>query len=180
MAPTKITPVNIGNVLSIIMGGGQGTRLFPLTRERSKPAVPLGGKYRLVDIPISNCINSGLKRIYLLTQFNSASLHRHISQSYKFDHFSGGFVEILAAEQTFSDASWYQGTADAVRKNTIHFRNHDWDYLVILSGDQLYRMDFRRIISQHIESYADLTIATIPVPRSQAQSLGILQINPER
>src|SRR5256714_13398154 len=113
MPATQITPINIGNVLSIIMGGGQGTRLFPLTRERSKPAVPLAGKYRLVDIPISNCINSGLRRIYLLTQFNSASLHRHISQSYKFDHFSGGFVEILAAEQTFSDASWYQGTADA-------------------------------------------------------------------
>src|SRR5256886_4439742 len=115
---------NASNVLSIIMGGGQGTRLFPLTRERAKPAVPLAGKYRLVDIPISNCINSGLRRVYLLTQFNSASLHRHISQSYKFDHFSGGFVEILAAEQTYSDASWYQGTADAVRKNMIHFLNH--------------------------------------------------------
>src|SRR6187402_992812 len=180
MAPTKITPVNIGNVLSIIMGGGQGTRLFPLTRERSKPAVPLAGKYRLVDIPISNCINSGLKRIYLLTQFNSASLHRHISQSYKFDHFSGGFVEILAAEQTFGDTSWYQGTADAVRKNLNHLLNHDFEYCLILSGDQLYRMDFRRIITQHVETYADVTIATIPVPRSQAQSLGILQINPER
>ena len=128
------------------MGGGQGTRLFPLTKERAKPAVPLAGKYRLVDIPISNCINSGLRRIYLLTQFNSASLHRHISQSYKFDQFSGGFVEILAAEQTFADTSWYQGTADAVRKNLIHFLNHDFDYLLILSGDQLYRMDFRRII----------------------------------
>ena len=113
--------VNTSNVLSVIMGGGQGRRLFPLTRDRSKPAVPLAGKYRLVDIPISNCINSGLKRIYLLTQFNSASLHRHISQSYKFDHFTGGFVEILAAEQTFTDASWYQGTADAVRKNLLHF-----------------------------------------------------------
>ena len=108
--------VNTSDVLSVIMGGGQGSRLFPLTKERSKPAVPLAGKYRLVDIPISNCINSGLKRVYLLTQFNSASLHRHISQSYKFDHFYGGFVEILAAEQTFSDTSWYQGTADAVRK----------------------------------------------------------------
>ena len=140
--------IHASNVLSIIMGGGQGTRLFPLTKERAKPAVPLAGKYRLVDIPISNCINSGLRRIYLLTQFNSASLHRHISQSYKFDHFTGGFVEILAAEQTFSDASWYQGTADAVRKNLIHFLNHDFDYLLILSGDQLYRMDFRAIIAR--------------------------------
>jgi glucose-1-phosphate adenylyltransferase len=159
------------------MGGGQGTRLFPLTRDRSKPAVPLAGKYRLVDIPISNCINSGLKRVYLLTQFNSASLHRHISQSYKFDHFSGGFVEILAAEQTFSDTSWYQGTADAVRKNLVHFLNHDFDYILILSGDQLYRMDFRSIINAHIESQADLTIATIPVARRDAQSLGIMQID---
>jgi glucose-1-phosphate adenylyltransferase len=170
--------VNSSNVLSVIMGGGQGTRLFPLTRERSKPAVPLAGKYRLVDIPISNCINSGLRRIYLLTQFNSASLHRHISQSYKFDQFSGGFVEILAAEQTFKDASWYQGTADAVRKNLVHFLNHDFDYLLILSGDQLYRMDFRRIIAEHMESEADITVATIPVPRSQAGAFGIMQIDP--
>src|SRR5205085_6275741 len=171
---------NTSNVLSVIMGGGAGTRLFPLTKERAKPAVPLAGKYRLVDIPISNCINSNLKRIYLLTQFNSASLHRHISQSYKFDHFSGGFVEILAAEQTFTDASWYQGTADAVRKNMIHFMNHDWDYLLILSGDQLYRMDFRRIIQLHDEKDADITIATIPVTRDAAQSLGIMQIDPEQ
>src|SRR5262249_3255714 len=133
-----------------------------------------------VDIPISNCINSGLRRVYLLTQFNSASLHRHISQSYKFDHFSGGFVEILAAEQTFSDASWYQGTADAVRKNLLHFLNHDFDHLLILSGDQLYRMDFRNIIGQHIETGADLTIATIPVVRREAQALGIMQIGEDR
>src|ERR1051325_8709708 len=172
---SKMMAVNLSNVLSIIMGGGQGTRLFPLTRERSKPAVPLGGKYRLVDIPISNCINSGLKRVYLLTQFNSASLHRHISQSYKFDHFSGGFVEILAAEQTFSDASLYQGTADAVRKNLLHFLNHNFDYALILSGDQLYRMDFRHIISQHAETAADVTIPTVPVTRDPAQSLGIMQ-----
>jgi len=171
---------NTSNVLSIIMGGGQGTRLFPLTRDRAKPAVPLAGKYRLVDIPISNCINSDLKRIYILTQFNSASLHRHIAQSYKFDHFSGGFVEILAAEQTFSNTSWYEGTADAVRKNLVHFLNHDFDYALILSGDQLYRMDFRPIIAQHIETGAELTIATIPVVRSAAQSLGIMQINAER
>jgi len=162
------------------MGGGQGSRLFPLTRDRAKPAVPLGGKYRLVDIPISNCINSNLRRVYLLTQFNSASLHRHISQSYKFDHFTGGFVEILAAEQTFGDTSWYQGTADAVRKNLNHFLNHNFEYLLILSGDQLYRMDFREIIAQHIQSTADVTIATIPMPRREAESLGIMQINAER
>ena len=180
MPTGKLTAVNISNVLSIIMGGGQGTRLFPLTRERSKPAVPLAGKYRLVDIPISNCINSGLKRIYLLTQFNSASLHRHISQSYKFDHFSGGFVEILAAEQTYTDTSWYQGTADAVRKNLLHFLNHNFEYALILSGDQLYRMDFRRILAQHVESEAEVTVATIPVDRASATSLGILQIDEER
>jgi len=172
--------LNTSNVLSVIMGGGQGTRLFPLTKERAKPAVPLAGKYRLVDIPISNCINSGLRRIYLLTQFNSASLHRHISQSYKFDHFSGGFVEILAAEQTYADTSWYQCTADAVRKNKIHFRNHDWDYLLILSGDQLYRMDFRQIIEQHHETEADITIATLPVRRAETPALGIMQIDAER
>jgi glucose-1-phosphate adenylyltransferase len=171
--------VNASNVLAVIMGGGQGTRLFPLTRDRSKPAVPLAGKYRLVDIPLSNCINSGLRRIYLLTQFNSASLHRHISQSYKFDQFSGGFVEILAAEQTFSDTSWYQGTADAVRKNLGHFLNHDFDYLLILSGDQLYRMDFRALIAQHAESGAEITISTIPVSRQAAESLGIMQIDSE-
>src|ERR1044071_3994773 len=158
MQGKRMSP-NTSNVLSVIMGGGQGSRLFPLTKERSKPAVPLAGKYRLVDIPISNCINSNLKRIYLLTQFNSASLHRHISQSYKFDHFSGGFVEILAAEQTYSDTSWYQGTADAVRKNLVHLLNHDFEFVLILSGDQLYRMDFRRMIGQHVETGADLTIA---------------------
>ena len=163
------------NVLSIIMGGGQGARLFPLTSERSKPAVPLAGKYRIVDIPISNCINSELKRVYLLTQFNSASLHRHISQSYKFDHFSGGFVEILAAEQTPRGSSWYEGTADAVRKNMVHFLNNNFEYALILSGDQLYRMDFRKILAQHIDKKAHVTIATIPVPEDQATSLGIMQ-----
>jgi glucose-1-phosphate adenylyltransferase len=180
MSYTGRQSINTSNVLSVIMGGGQGTRLFPLTKERAKPAVPLAGKYRLVDIPISNCINSGLRRIYLLTQFNSASLHRHISQSYKFDHFSGGFVEILAAEQTFTDTSWYQGTADAVRKNMIHFMNHDWEYLLILSGDQLYRMDFRHIIALHSEVGADITIATLPVGRRETSSLGIMQIDAER
>ncbi len=172
--------INTSNVLSVIMGGGQGTRLFPLTKERAKPAVPLAGKYRLVDIPISNCINSNLRRIYLLTQFNSASLHRHIAQSYRFDYFAGGFVEILAAERTYTDASWYEGTADAVRKNEIHFRNHDWDYLLILSGDQLYRMDFRKIIHQHIDTGADITIATLPVKRAETPSLGIMQIDADK
>src|SRR2546430_2228720 len=180
MTQGKRMSPNTSNVLSVIMGGGAGTRLFPLTKERAKPAVPLAGKYRLVDIPISNCINSNLRRIYLLTQFNSASLHRHSAQWYKFDHFSGGCVEILAAEQALSDASWYQGTADAVRKNLLHFLNHDFDFMLILSGDQLYRMDFRRIIAQHVETHADLTIATLPVVRSQASSLGIMQINEER
>jgi glucose-1-phosphate adenylyltransferase len=180
MAYTGRQTLNTSHVLSVIMGGGQGTRLFPLTKERAKPAVPLAGKYRLVDIPISNCINSGLRRIYLLTQFNSASLHHHISQSYKFDHFTGGFVEILAAEQTYSDTSWYQGTADAVRKNIIHFMNHEWDYLLILSGDQLYRMDFREIIQLHQEAEAEITIATIPVGRPEAQTLGILQTDATR
>jgi glucose-1-phosphate adenylyltransferase len=180
MFSSKRMAVDTNRVLSIIMGGGQGTRLFPLTRDRSKPAVPLAGKYRLVDIPISNCINSGLKRIYLLTQFNSASLHRHISQSYKFDHFSGGFVEILAAEQTYTNTSWYQGTADAVRKNRVHFLNHDFEYALILSGDQLYRMDYRAILAQHIESRADLTVATIPVRREECRSLGIMQIDAQR
>jgi glucose-1-phosphate adenylyltransferase len=180
MSHTSRQSANTSNVLSVIMGGGQGTRLFPLTKERAKPAVPLAGKYRLVDIPISNCINSGLRRIYLLTQFNSASLHRHIAQSYKFDHFSGGFVELLAAEQSYTDTSWYQGTADAVRKNMIHFLNHEWDYLLILSGDQLYRMDFRHIVEAHAESAADITVATIPVGRREAQSLGIMQIEADR
>ena len=158
------------------MGGGQGTRLFPLTKERAKPAVPLAGKYRLVDIPISNCINSGFRRIYVLTQFNCTSLHGHISRTYKFDQFSSGFVEILAAQQTFTNTSWYEGTADAVRKNLVHFLNHDFDYLLILSGDQLYRMDFRKIIAEHIENQADITIATLVVGRKEASSLGLTQI----
>jgi glucose-1-phosphate adenylyltransferase len=178
MATSTSAMADGANVLSIILGGGQGARLFPLTRERSKPAVPLAGKYRLVDIPISNCINSGLKRIYLLTQFNSASLHRHISQSYKFDHFSGGFVEILAAEQTLNDTSWYEGTADAVRKNMVHFLDHGFDYALILSGDQLYRMDYCQLLSRHMANGSDLTVATIPVSRQEAQSLGILQMDP--
>ncbi len=176
--PSAINPA-VGNsdVLCVVMGGGAGSRLYPLTHERSKPAVPLAGKYRIVDIPISNCINSGLNRIYVLTQFNSASLHRHISQSYKFDHFSGGFVEIMAAEQTPNTQTWYQGTADAVRKNLIHLLNHRFKYVLILSGDQLYRMDFREILNKHIEKQSDVTIATLPVEREPARAFGILEIN---
>ena len=169
-----VTRAGKARVLAVVMGGGQGARLFPLTQERSKPAVPLAGKYRLVDIPISNCINSRLTQIYLLTQFNSASLHRHVSHSYKFDHFSRGFVEILAAEQTPTSDTWYQGTADAVRKNLIHLLNNDFEHLLILSGDQLYRMDFRDIIAAHIEKEAELTVATIPVGRDLAKAFGIM------
>ncbi|MFV0416593.1 MAG: glucose-1-phosphate adenylyltransferase [Chthoniobacterales bacterium] len=160
--------------LAIIMGGGAGSRLFPLTWERAKPAVPLGGKYRLVDIPISNCLNSGIRGMYVLTQFNSTSLHRHINSVYKFDNFSDSFVEILAAQQTPEASRWYQGTADAVRQNMRYFLEHDYDYFVILSGDQLYRMDYREILHQHIETQAELTIATIPVDRQAAQGFGIM------
>src|SRR5271170_4952498 len=167
------------DVISVILGGGAGTRLFPLTKDRSKPAVPLAGKYRLVDIPISNCLNSGLKRIFLLTQFNSSSLHRHIQQSYHFDEFSNGFVEIMAAQQTPSNDGWYQGTADAVRQNLCHFGNSPHKYVLILSGDQLYRMNFRKVIEQHINSGADVTVATIPVSRADAGSFGIMQIDGE-
>jgi glucose-1-phosphate adenylyltransferase len=166
-------------VISVILGGGAGTRLFPLTKDRSKPAVPLAGKYRIVDIPISNCLNSGLKRIFLLTQFNSSSLHRHIQQSYRFDDFSSGFVEIMAAQQTPSSESWYQGTADAVRQNLGHFSNASHKYVLILSGDQLYRMNFRAVLEQHIKSGADVTVATIPVSRTDAKQFGIMQIDGE-
>ncbi len=172
--------VNTKKVLSVILGGGAGTRLFPLTKDRAKPAVPLAGKYRLVDIPISNCINSDLRNIYVLTQFQSASMHQHISGSYKFDPFTGGFVEILAAQQTFSDTSWWHGTADAVRKNLMHFLTHAPDYILILSGDQLYRMDFRQILQQHQDTGAKITVATIPVIRKDASSLGIMQMEADR
>ena len=180
MPQTGRQTLNLSKVLCVIMGGGQGTRLFPLTKDRAKPAVPLAGKYRIVDIPISNCINSRFRRIYILTQFNSTSLHGHISRTYKFDQFSSGFVEILAAQQTFTNNSWYEGTADAVRKNLIHFLNHDFDYLLILSGDQLYRMDFQQVIEQHRETGADITIATLPVARDEAKSLGIMQIDDQK
>ena len=179
MAPSELKPVTRTNVLGVIMGGGEGSRLFPLTKERAKPAVPIAGKYRLVDIPISNCINSNIRHIYILTQFNSASLHRHIHQSYAFDRFSRGFVEILAAQQTPGGASWYQGTADAVRQNLRYFIQDNYEYIVILSGDQLYRMDFRKVLQQHVETRADITIAVSPVNRREATSLGILQANEE-
>jgi glucose-1-phosphate adenylyltransferase len=163
------------STLAIIMGGGAGTRLFPLTKDRAKPAVPLAGKYRLVDIPISNCINSGVRQVFVLTQFNSASLNRHISRTYKFDAFGRGFVEVLAAQQTPEGERWYQGTADAVRKNLRYFLEGDHQYFLILSGDQLYRMDFRQVMSQHLNSGADLTIATLPVNAQDATSLGIMK-----
>ena len=162
------------------MGGGAGTRLFPLTKDRSKPAVPLGGKYRLVDIPISNCLNSGLRSIYVLTQFNSMSLHRHIQASYKFDNFSRSFVDILAAQQTPEGAQWYQGTADAVRQNLRYFLEQPYDYFLILSGDQLYRMDFRSLLHQHIRAGADITLATTPVQRAAASDFGIMLSGPDR
>ena len=173
-------PAVTEKTLAIIMGGGAGSRLFPLTKERSKPAVPLAGKYRLVDIPISNCLNSGLRRIYVLTQFNSVSLHRHIHATYKFDQFSRSYVEILAAQQTPTDSQWYQGTADAVRQNLADFLNGPFEYFVILSGDQLYRMDYRRMLEQHIETMAELTVGTIPVTRQDASSFGIMHTDAVR
>lgn len=159
------------------MGGGRGTRLHPLTTERCKPAVPLAGKYRLVDIPISNCLNSDINRIFLLTQFQTASLHRHVQGTYHFDPFGGGFVDILSAEQTEKGSDWYQGTADAVRRNLIHFRSFPHDLILILSGDQLYRMDYRKIIDQHLATGADVTIASIPFPVSKVAGLGLMQVN---
>ncbi|MCC7519262.1 MAG: glucose-1-phosphate adenylyltransferase [Verrucomicrobiae bacterium] len=166
---------SVDNVIAVIMGGGQGTRLAPLTRLRAKPAVPLGAKFRLVDIPISNCINSDIRRIYLLTQFNSASLHRHILQAYRFDRFSRGFIEICAAQQTLDNLGWYQGTADAVRRNLRYIADMRPEYVVILSGDQLYRMDYRLLLQQHVETEAEITVAAIPVPTDAAGGLGILQ-----
>ena len=163
-------------VISLILGGGRGTRLFPLTKIRAKPAVPLAGKYRLIDIPISNCIHSGVNRIYVVTQFLSVSLHQHIRQTYRFDNFSGGFVELLAAQQTMEGGTeWYEGTADAVRKNLRYFDENDCKYVLILSGDQLYHMDYGHMLDTHIKSNADVTIAAIPVNRSEAHALGIMR-----
>ncbi len=163
------------STLAIILGGGAGTRLYPLTASRSKPAVPIAGKYRLVDIPISNCINAGINRMFVLTQFNSASLNKHIKNTYHFSMFSSAFVDILAAEQTPDNPSWYQGTADAVRQCLRHVQQHEADYILILSGDQLYQMDFQKMIDDHVERGADISIATIPVGEREAPEFGILK-----
>jgi glucose-1-phosphate adenylyltransferase len=165
------------DVLTLILGGGRGTRLFPLTHMRSKPAVPIGGKYRLIDIPISNCLHAGLKRIFVLTQFNSASLNRHVAQTYRLDMFSNGFIEVLAAEQTPDSSDWFQGTADAVRQAARHFAGYDADYYLILAGDHLYRMDFGELVEAHIESRADITIAAQPVDPADATQMGIFRFD---
>ena len=170
------TEVIMNNVVVLILGGGQGSRLYPLTKYRAKPAVPIGGKYRLIDIPLSNCINSGLKRIYVATQFNSVSLHHHV-RFYNFDDYSRGFVEILAAQQNNQNGSWYQGTADAVRQNINYISQRDIDYVLILSGDQLYRMNFEKMIETHIKANADVTIAAVPVTRDKASGFGIMRLS---
>lgn len=167
----------MNNVLCIILGGGRGTRLYPLTKHRSKPAVPLGGKYRLIDITISNAINSGLRDIFVLTQFNSASLNRHIAETYFFDAFTDGFVEILAAEQTTESSHWYQGTADAIRKQMRRFDKAKYEHVLILSGDHLYRMNYRNFIRHHLLSDSDITLSTIPVRNDDASKFGIMKIN---
>jgi glucose-1-phosphate adenylyltransferase len=164
-------------MISLILGGGAGSRLFPLTEKRSKPAVPIGGKYRLIDIPISNCINSGVKRMFVVTQYNSASLNAHIKNSYNFDIFSNGFVDILAAEQTPGNKDWFQGTADAVRQSAQHFLRHDFDYVLILSGDQLYQMNFEEMVKEHIARKAELTIACLPVNAKDATGFGIMKVD---
>ena len=167
------------SVVAVILGGGAGSRLYPLTSTRSKPAVPIGGKYRLVDIPISNCINSNINRMFVLTQYNSASLNKHIKNAYQFSAFSNGFVDILAAEQTPDSLGWFQGTADAVRQSLKHIKNNDFEYVLILSGDQLYQMDFREMFDNHIAKGADISIATIPVGDREAPEFGILKSNAE-
>ncbi len=167
----------MSDVLSVILGGGRGSRLFPLTLQRSKPAVPIAGQYRLIDIPISNCLNSGLRRMFVLTQFNSESLNKHVSLTYKFDLFSNAFVSILAAEQTEDDANWFQGTADAVRQNLRHLLSHRWKEALVLSGDQLYQMDYRKLVESHRRQVADVTVAVTPVTADQAHAFGILKVN---
>src|SRR5579885_2167400 len=165
------------DVLSLILGGGRGTRLYPLTKLRSKPAVPVAGKYRLIDIPISNCINSECNRVYVLTQFLSVSLHRHIANTYKFDPFSRGFVEVLAAQQTNEAADWYQGTADAVRQNIRYFQDEYHSEILILAGDQLYRMDLCQVLRTHRDSGADVTIAVLPVAKEQTSGFGLVRLD---
>ena len=169
--------MSVRRVLALVLGGGRGTRLYPLTRDRSKPAVPLAGKYRIIDVPLSNCINSGVQRIYVLTQFNSVSLHRHIRRTYTFDPFSGGFVEILAAQQTLDNSGWYQGTADAVRQNIRYLQQPDIKHVLILSGDQLYRMNYADMLATHQARGADVTIAGIPVAEEAASGLGIMRLD---
>jgi glucose-1-phosphate adenylyltransferase len=169
--------VNPSEVVAVVLGGGKGERLFPLTKFRSKPAVPLAGKYRIVDIPLSNSINSEIRKVFVLTQFNSASLNRHIAQTYRFDKFTDGFVNILAAEQTFENPHWFQGTADAVRQNIRHFADVDASLVLILSGDQLYQMDYRKILKFHVESEAEITVSTVPVLAEQASGLGIMKVD---
>ena len=164
-------------VVAVVMGGGRGTRLHPLTSERCKPAVPLAGKYRLVDIPISNCLNSGINRIFILSQFHTASLHRHIQNTYNFDQFGGGFVDILSAEQTEKTNDWYQGTADAVRRNLQHLNSEEHEYVLILSGDQLYRMDFNEIVEQHKASGAEVTLAAMAMSTSKVEGLGLMGVD---
>lgn len=164
-------------MICLILGGGAGSRLYPLTERRSKPAVPIGGKYRLIDIPISNCINSGVKRMFVLTQYNSASLNAHIKNAYNFDIFTKGFVDILAAEQTPGDNNWFQGTADAVMQSAKHFMRHEFDYVLILSGDQLYQMDFEKMAIEHVQKKADLTIACLPVSAKDATGFGIMKVD---
>ena len=167
---------NPAHVLSIILAGGAGKRLFPLTKDRSKPAVPLGGKYRLIDVPISNCLNSGLKKIFVLTQFNSASLNQHIANCYRFDPFSGGFLEVLAAEQTMTNPNWFQGTADAVRQHLHRFIGRENEYHLVLSGDQLYRMDFQELLESHWARGADVTVCVIPRSEASASSFGLMKL----
>ena len=167
------------DVLAIILGGGQGSRLFPLTQHRSKPAVPIGGKYRLIDVPISNCLHADLRRIFVLTQFNSASLNHHIAQSYHMDPFSRGFVDIIAAEQTPDNSNWFQGTADAVRQAARHFSRHEAEYYLILAGDHLYRMDYGLLLDAHVDQDADITVAALPVNPEDASGMGLFLFDRE-
>jgi glucose-1-phosphate adenylyltransferase len=169
----------MNDVLAIILGGGQGSRLFPLTQQRSKPAVPIGGKYRLIDVPISNCLHADLRRIFVLTQFNSASLNHHVAQTYRMDPFSHGFVDIIAAEQTPDNSNWFQGTADAVRQAARHFQGYEADYYLILAGDHLYRMDYGRLLDAHVDADADITVAALPVTPHDAPGMGILLFDRE-
>ena len=169
----------MNDVLAIILGGGQGSRLFPLTQQRSKPAVPIGGKYRLIDVPISNCLHADLRRIFVLTQFNSASLNHHVAQSYHMDPFSRGFVDIIAAEQTPDSSSWFQGTADAVRQAARHFMRYDADYYLILAGDHLYRMDYGLLLDAHVDQDADITVAALPVTPEDAPGMGLFLFDRE-